>query len=292
MVSSAFTRLETDHYCYSKCFENSYIMLLLYVDDMLVVGSNMKEVVNLKASLAEEFSIKDLGPARKILGMRIKRKKRLLKVSQTEYVKKVLKTFNMTNAKPVNVPLGDHFKLSEAQIPTTEDEKTLMSEVPYTSVVGRLMYDMVCTRLDIAQAVGVVSTYMSNPGKEYWRAIKWILRYLNGNLDMTLCYGGMELLGYVDSDFMGDVDSRRSTIGLKSGALSLVSRLQKIIALSTMEAEYVAATEGCKELIWLKDFLKELEKEQKALSLNSDIQSVINLANNPIYHDKTKHFDV
>ena len=91
MVSNGFTRLEIDHCCYSKWFENSYIMLLLYVNDMLVAGSSMKKIMNLKTSLTEEFSMKDLSPARKILGMSIdrKREKRLLKVSQTEYMKKV-----------------------------------------------------------------------------------------------------------------------------------------------------------------------------------------------------------
>ena len=87
-------------------------------------------------------------------------------------MKKVLKMFNMLDAKPVNVTLGGHFKFSEAQVPTTDDEKALMSEVPYTSVVSSMIYAMICTRLDIAQSVRVVSRYMSNLGKEHWRAIE------------------------------------------------------------------------------------------------------------------------
>jgi len=90
-----------------------------------------------------------------------------------------------------------------------------MSDVSYASAVSSLMYTMVCTRPDIAQAVRVVSRYMSNPGKEHCRALKWILRYLKGNSDMVLCFGGMDvqLVGYVGSDFAGDVDSQRSTTG-------------------------------------------------------------------------------
>ena len=99
----------------------------------------------------------------------------MLKVSQAENVKKMLKRFNMIVAKPVNVSLGNHFKLSEAQTPTIEDEKALMLEVSYASVVGSLMYAMFCTRPDIAQAMRVVSRYMSNPGKEHCRVVKWIL---------------------------------------------------------------------------------------------------------------------
>ena len=117
------------------------------------------------------------------------------------------------------------------------------------------MYVMVCTRPDIAQAVRVVSRYMSNPRKEHWRSVKWILRYLKRSSDMTLCFDGtnVQLLGYIDFDFAGDVDSWKSTTGyvftLRSGAVSWVSRLQKIVVLLTTEAKYVATTEVCKELI-------------------------------------------
>ena len=120
-----------------------------------------------------------------------------MKASQAKYVKKVLKRFNMTDAKPVNVRLGDHFKLLEAQTLTIDDEKALMSEMLYALATSSLIYVIVCTRLDFAQAVRVVSRYMSNPGKEHWRVVKWILRYLKGSSDMTLCYGstGVQLLG-------------------------------------------------------------------------------------------------
>jgi len=90
----------------------------------------------------------------------------MLKVSQAEYVKKVLKMFNMVDTKPVNVPLGGHFKLSATQTLTTEDEKALMSVVPYASAVGNLMYAMACMRPNIAQAMGVVGRYMSNSRKK------------------------------------------------------------------------------------------------------------------------------
>ena len=102
----------------------------------------------------------------------------------------------------MNVLLRGHFKLSKTQAPTIEDEKDLMSEVPYASVVGSLMYAIICTRPDITQTVGIVSRYMSNPEKKHWRAVKRILRYLKESSDMTLCYDGMDvrLHGYVDFD--------------------------------------------------------------------------------------------
>ncbi|RVX07487.1 Retrovirus-related Pol polyprotein from transposon TNT 1-94 [Vitis vinifera] len=153
-----------------------------------------------------------------------------------------------------------------------------MSKVPYASAIGSLMYAMVRTRPNIAHAVGVVSRFMSRPGKQHWEAVKWILRYLKGSLDTCLCFTGasLKLQGYVDADFAGDIDSRKSTIGfvftLGGTSISWASNLQKIVTLSTTEAEYVAATEAGKEMIWLHGFLDELapllERATRGLSSN------------------------
>ncbi|RVW62119.1 Retrovirus-related Pol polyprotein from transposon TNT 1-94 [Vitis vinifera] len=292
-----FKRCEADHCCYVKSFDNSYIILLLYVDDMLIVGSDIEKINNLKKQLSKQFAMKDLGAAKQILGMRIIRDKAngTLKLSQSKYVKKVLSRFNMNEAKPVSTPLGSHFKLSKEQSPKTEEERDHMSKVPYASAIGSLMYAMVCTRPDIAHAVGVVSRFMSRPGKQHWEAVKWILRYLKGSLDTCLCFTGasLKLQGYVDADFAGDIDSRKSTTGfvftLGGTAISWTSNLQKIVTLSTIEAEYVAATEVGKEMIWLHGFLDELGKKQEMGILHSDSQSAIFLAKNSAFHSKSKH---
>ena len=106
----------------------------------------------------------------------------------------VLKRFNMHNSKPVSTPFASHFKLSKEMCPKTQEDMDYMSKVPYASVVGSLMYAMVCTRLDIAHAVGVVSRYMNNLGKEHWMAVKCILRYLKGTTNQALCFGGSTFL--------------------------------------------------------------------------------------------------
>ena len=125
--------------------------------------------------------------------------------------------------------LAAHFKLSAALSPQTEEEVEHMSRVPYVSVVGSIMYAMVCTRPDISNAVSVVSRYMDNPGKAHWQAVKWILRYLRGTTDVGIIYDRSNntsgsVIGYVDSDFVGDLDRRRSLAGyiftLASGAIS------------------------------------------------------------------------
>lgn len=162
--------------------------------------------------------MKDLGAAKKILGMRIIRDKAngTLKLSQSENVKKVLSRFNLNEAKPVSTPLGSHFKLSKEQSPKTKEERDHMSKVPYASAIGSLMYAMVCTRPNIAHAVGVVSRFMSGPGKQYWEAVKWILRYLKGSSDTCLCFTGasLKLQGYVDADFASDMIVERVLLGL------------------------------------------------------------------------------
>ena len=138
-----------------------------------------------------------------------------LKLSQSEYVKKILSRFNMNETKSVSTPLGSHFKLSKEQSSKIEEERDHMSKVLYASTIGNLMYDMVCTRPDIAHAMGVVSRFMSRPEKQQWEAVKWILRYLRGSSDTCLCFTGasLKLQGYVDVDFASDIDSRKSTIG-------------------------------------------------------------------------------
>jgi len=300
MERSEFRRCHTDHCCYIKRYGSSYIILLLYVDDMLIVGSDMKQIERLKGKLSKEFEMKDLGAASQILGMKItrNREERTLKLSQEEYVGKVLKRFNMEGAKPVSTPLAGHFKLAKRHSPSTQEERDAMAKVPYASAVGSLMYAMVCTRPDIAHAVGVVSRYMQNPGKEHWNAVKWILRYLKGTQKFALHYGGKEvkLQGFCDADMAGDPDGRKSTTAyvytLGSGAVSWVSRLQKIVALSTTEAEYIAATEACKEMVWLKAFMGELDMEQSDCTLYSDSQSAIHLAKNSAFHTRMKHIDI
>lgn len=173
-----------------------------------------------------------------------------------------------------------------------------MLKVPYASTVGSLMYAMVCTRPDIAHAVGVVSRFLSNPGKEHWAAVKWILRYLRGTSKVCLYFGdGKPMLdGFTDSDMAGDIDSRKSTSGylmtFAGGVVAWQSKLQKCVALSTTEAEFIAITEACKEELWLKKFLQELGLKQEKYVLYCDSQSAIHLSKNSTFHSRSKHIDV
>ncbi|KAE8673308.1 hypothetical protein F3Y22_tig00111794pilonHSYRG00058 [Hibiscus syriacus] len=166
-----YNRLNADPCAYFKrSGGNDFVILLLYVDDILVAGPNKDHIKELKAQLAREFEMMDLGSTNKILGMQIHRdiSNRKIWLSQKNYLKKILSRFNMQDCKPISTPLPINFKLSSSMSPSNEEEMMEMSRVPYASAMGSLMFAMICTRPDIAQAVGVVSRYMVNPDKEHW----------------------------------------------------------------------------------------------------------------------------
>ena len=153
--------------------EGSTIYFLLYVDDMLIATKDKKEIAKLKAQLNNEFEMKDLGAAKKILGMEIIRERHVGKsyLSQKGYINKVLRHFNMHEAKPVSTPLDAHFRLSAALCPQSDKDVEYMSKVPYSSAVGSLMYAMVSSRLNLSHVLSVVSRYMANPSKEHWKVV-------------------------------------------------------------------------------------------------------------------------
>lgn len=194
----------------------------------------------------------DLGPTQQILGMKIVRERtsRKLWQSQKKYIERVLKRFNMKSTKDVSTPLPGHMKLGKKICPTIKDEKESMAKVPYFSSVGSLMYAVVCTRPDIAYAFGVVSKILENSEKEHQEAVKWILRYLKGTTGDCLCFDGSDpiLKGYTDADMTDDLDNRTLLLDI----CSWQSKLQKCVAFSTIETEYIVATEAHKEMAWLK----------------------------------------
>jgi len=141
---------------------------------MFIAAKSRIEITTLKKLLSNEFDMKDIGAAKKILGMEITRDRKsgLLFFSQHNYIKKILHRFNMHDSKTVSTPIAPYFKLSVAQCPSSDDDIEYMSKVSYTSAVGFLMYCMICSRTDLSYARNLVSRYMSNPGKEHWKAVQ------------------------------------------------------------------------------------------------------------------------
>ena len=170
MMSHEYNKTSYDHCVFTRKFsDDDFIILFLYVDDMLITGHDYSKIDRLKRELSKSFAMKDLGLAKHILGMKIScdRKNRKLWLSQKSYIEKVLERFNMSKAKTVCSPLAGHLKHSSKQCPTNEKDMKEMSKVPYASAVGSLMYAMVCIRPDIAHVVGVVSRFVHNLRKEH-----------------------------------------------------------------------------------------------------------------------------
>ena len=176
-----------------------------------------------------------------------------------------------------------------------------MSRVPYASAVGSLMYAMLCTRPDICFAVGIVSRFQSKPGPDHWTAVKHIFKYLKRTRDNMLVYSGGDLIpvGYTDSNFQSDSDSKKSTSGVVftiggGGAVIWRSIKQSCIADSTMEAEYVAACEAAKEAVWLRQFLIDLEvvpSANKQITIYCDNSGAVANSKEPRSHKRGKHIE-
>jgi hypothetical protein len=227
--------------------------------------------------------MKDLGASNFILGMEIKRdrKKRKLWLNQKKYVETILQRFNMQECKPVKVPIPVGVNLYVDQCPKTQEEEEDMSRVPYASAIGSLMYAMVCTTPDIADGVRVLRRYMSKLEKEHLTKIKRVFRYLHGTTSYGLCYQGrprldrvLDIHGFVDAEWAGDLDRRRSTSGyvfnLFGGVISWMRKRQVVVALSTTEVEYMATTHASKEVIWLQRLCSGIGLVQQVVRIDCD----------------------
>ena len=188
------------------------------------------------------FRSKDLGEAAYILGIKIyrDRSKRLVGLSQSTYLDKVLKKFRMENSKKGFLPMLQGKVLSKTQSPVTAEDREIMNNVPYASAIGSIMYAMLCTRPDVCHAVSLTSRYQSDPGVEHWSAVKNILKYLNRTKHMFLVYGGdpeLVVRSYVDASWDTDPDDSKSQSGyvfiLNGGAVSWKSSKQSVVAKSS-----------------------------------------------------------
>nr|GEU56006.1 retrovirus-related Pol polyprotein from transposon TNT 1-94 [Tanacetum cinerariifolium] len=225
-----------------------------------------------------EFDMKELGEANKILSMEIvrDRSRKIMRVSQSGYVSTILNNFRIDNGKLVQMPLGEHFKLSLKDCLVRDYDVERMSKVPYVNAVGSLMYLMVCTRPYITYVVSVVSRYLANPCQNHWEVVKWILKYLRGIVNMGLVYGTdrgnhVDVTGFVDLEYAKDPDKGRSI------------------------TSYAFLVHGCvavMEAIWLRGLLEELGVELNTVAVNYDNQDAIHLSQNHVFHERTSHINV
>ena len=211
--------------------------------------------------------MKDLDEASFILDISIHkdRSRNLLGFSQKIYIERVLKRFNMQDCKPQDVPITKDETLKKAQCPMTDIKRESVRDVPYASVVGSLMHAQVCTRPDIAFAVGLLERFLSNPRHDHWVATKKVLRYLKGTKDYMQTYKrveNLELVGYTNSDYADFEADRKSTSGyifmLAGSAVSWKSVKQILMTSSTMHTEYITCFGAFTQAAWLHNLITEM----------------------------------
>ncbi|KAJ9541430.1 hypothetical protein OSB04_027936 [Centaurea solstitialis] len=262
-----FAKSEFEPCVYTKFSGSIVTFLVLYVDDILPIGNDVPTLQSVKGWLSKCFQMKDLGEAAYILGIKIyrNRSKRLIGLSQSTYIDKILKKFRMDESKKGFIPMQHGIVLSKTQCPVSSQDQDKMKSVPYASAIGSIMYAMLCTRPDVAYSVSVTSRYQQNPGEPYWVAVKNILKYLRRTKDMFLVFGGSEdeisVKGYSDAN-------------------------------STIEAEYIAASDAQKEAVWLKNFLSDLRvvaSVSRPIDIFCDNSGAVAQAKEPREHHKSRH---
>jgi hypothetical protein len=251
---------------------------------------------NERKKLAQVFDFRDLGEAKFFLGMEIERDHgaKTIKLTRKRHTRELLQQYGMWEVKSKAVPMA----VSEK--PTREGEKVDPVVFPYARLVGSLLYLSNCTRPDVTQAVRVLSRFMAEPTSDHSRMAKAVLSYLAGTLELELLFGagenGLELRGFCDANYAGDVDTRRSTTGyvfvLGGGAVAWASKCQPTVACSTVEAEYMAAAFATKEALWLKKLCGDLAIECETVKIGCGNQGAIKLSKHPITSQRSKHIDV
>jgi hypothetical protein len=288
-----FTRSATDHSVFFRHGPNS-VVVAVSTDDMLVAASTITAVADFKSQLASHYELTNLGEIRWLLGFRIRRDRiaRTMSINQCAYIESVADKFRLTDSKPTYTPMDPGIILSKAQCPI----KPIAA--PYREACGSVLWAAMITCPDMLLAVGVLSQFIVNPAEVHWNALKWVIKYLLTTKDFWLTFGGHKCTfeAYTDADWVSQPD-RHLISGYAlmwgEGAFGWSSKKQPIVALSTTEAEYIAATHASKEILWVRAFVAEFTPPIRApTTLYCDNQSAIELTKDDKFHARTKHIDI
>jgi histone deacetylase 1/2 len=271
------------------------MFVLVYVDDIIVASSSSQATEALLQDLKRDFALKDLGNLHYFLGIEVKHVPDGLVLSQERYAADVLSRSGMDKAKAVDTPLSSTEKLSL----TAGDSLSSADSTRYRSVVGALQY-LTLTRPGISFAVNKVCQYLHAPTTVHWSAVKRILRYVSGTIQLGLKIkrsNSTLVSAFSDADWAGCVDDRRSTGGfavfLGDNLISWMARKQATVSRSSTEAEYKALANATAEMMWVQKLLKELHiQHPSAARLWCDNLGAKYLSANPIFHARTKHIEI
>lgn len=271
--------------------DNKRIYLGIYVDDGIIIGENLKDLDEIINKLKKEFDLRVSEKVSNYIGLYIETEKSGIKLHQQKYSEKLLQKFNMNNVRDCNYP-----SILVEQHPSVKVDKKMHED--YREMVGSLIYLSNKTRPDISFHIGYCSRHQNRPNLNDLNNVKNILRFIKSSKEKGIHYSKVDniLRGFCDSDFAGDPDTRRSTSGfviwMNGGPIAWSSRKQSVVALSSTEAEYIAAAECCKVLLYIRDLVKEITNENLDIEMRVDNQSAIWLMKKGIMNKRSKHIDV
>lgn len=308
---AGYKRLQSDMCVYSlERSPSNKAFIGVHVDDMKYACSRGSKLVDEFIAFMQDkgLKIKNLGPIHHLLGVEFvrDREKREITLTQRAYIDSVLERFRFSvdGLKGRDTPFKAGYIASKAQSPDIDDShlREQMEKHPYKSILGSLMYLAIWTRPDIAYAVTSLAQFSTNPGPEHWEQLKHLLRYVRKTRDYGLKLGGKETIdpfGFADADWGSHPDHRHSISGYAfflsqdTGAISWSSKKQPTVALSSAEAEYMALGRATQEALWLRSFLGELGFVfNSATTIHSDNIGAIELSENDVHHQRTKHIDI
>ncbi|KAK9055092.1 hypothetical protein SSX86_026172 [Deinandra increscens subsp. villosa] len=293
LLELGFVQSRCDHSLYIYKDRNIFIAILIYVDDVIIVGNNSSMIQEIKTNLDKKFSIKDLGILKYFLGIEVARTADGLVLSQRKYILDILVDSGMEGCKPSSFPMEQNLKLG------LDESEPRVDANSYRRLIGRLLY-LQATRPDVAYSVNVLSQFVADPRRNHLNAANRILRYLKSTPGLGILLpkgGGTDLVAYSDSDWLGCPTTRRSRTGyllLLGGApISWKTKKQSVVSRSSAEAEYRAMATTVSEILWMRWLLQSLGVIQnKATPLHCDNEAARHIANNPVFHERTKHVEM
>ncbi|KAK6146204.1 hypothetical protein DH2020_020073 [Rehmannia glutinosa] len=243
-------------------------------------------------SCFKNFKLYQMDVKSAFLNVQIKQCQEGIYISQSKYTKELLKKFGIEEGRTVSTPMATNVKIDK-------DEKgKSVDESKYRGMIGSLLY-LTASRPDILHDVCLCARFQSNPKESHMSIVKRIFRYLKGTIQYGLFYPKNEnfsLKGYSDSDYAGNIDDRKSTSGscqfLGDCLVSWFSKKQNCVSLSMAEAEYISATFCCTQLLWMKQTLADYKCSFENVPIFCDNISAINIAQNPVHHNRTKHIEI
>lgn len=280
----------------------------LHVDDVLLVPSRNSDTEALKKGLARLFNAKDLGIATSYLGLNVEQNDEGIKLSAKGYIETFATRWAKEFAIDADAPITTYnarrtpydADISASDCPATgSDEEKFMQTIPFRKFVGEVQWIAQHARPDISFAVSQLAKVQSNPAKTHWDAAKRMYRYLIGSAERGIVYkaGNGSSIMYCDASWADGADKRRSTTGwvctVDGAAISWESRLQKTVAMSSTEAEYMAISDATKEALWIRKLMAEIAGTNALpIRIKSDNKGAIQIAKHPTSHSRTKHIEL